>query len=145
MTKRTAWFLHLSALLVGGTGLVFGWMLYLAEPVDEFAIVNHPWQPDVQHLHVLTAPLLVFTCGLIWFAHVWRRIRSGYPHRRKTGIVLAVLLGPMIASGYLIQVSVDPTWRLAWVWTHGVSSSLWVIVYVAHQFSGRQLQRQGEN
>ena len=38
MTRGEAWFTHASSVLVGGTGLVFGWMLYFAEPTDEFAI-----------------------------------------------------------------------------------------------------------
>jgi hypothetical protein len=31
-------------------------MRCLAEPADEWAVVNHPWQPHLQHLHVLAAP-----------------------------------------------------------------------------------------
>lgn len=134
MSKRTAWFLHASNLAVGATGLVFAWMLYFAEPEDPFAIVNHPWQPDVQHLHVLTAPLLVFGCGVIWISHVWRRIRSGFPVRRKTGILLAALLWPMIASGYLIQVAVDETLREVSVWVHVSTSIAWIALYLVHQF-----------
>ena len=63
MTRTEAWFSHVAAALVGGTGLVYGWMRYFAESDDPFAIANHPWQPHFQHLHVLTAPLLVFACG----------------------------------------------------------------------------------
>ena len=60
MSRGQSVFLHLANLAVSGTGLVYAWMRYLAEPVDEWAIVNHPWQPHTQHLHILTAPLLVF-------------------------------------------------------------------------------------
>ena len=59
MTRLEAWFLHVATILVGGGGLVYAWMRYFVRPDDPFAVVNHPWQPDVQHLHVLAAPLLV--------------------------------------------------------------------------------------
>ncbi|HYH44472.1 MAG TPA: hypothetical protein VEG34_02210, partial [Thermoanaerobaculia bacterium] len=60
MTRFEAWTVHVSTLLVGGTGLVYAWMLYLLPADDPFSTLHHRWQPDVQHLHVLTAPLLVF-------------------------------------------------------------------------------------
>ena len=137
MTRGEAWCQHLANVLVGGTGVVYAWMRYLAEPADEFSIVNHPWQPDVQHLHVLTAPLLVFASGLIWRDHVWRRIRSGFQPRRKLGLLLFAMLVPMIASGYLLQVAVDEAWRERWAWTHLVTSLVWVVAYVAHQLAPR--------
>ena len=140
MTRGEAWFTHLSSALVGGTGLVFGWMLYFAEPTDEFAIVNHPWQPELQALHILFAPLLVFACGLFWRDHVWKRVKGGFPARRRSGLLLFSLLGVMVLSGYLVQTSVEVQWRLAWVWIHGVSSSLWLLGYVIHQFAPRQKQ-----
>ena len=30
-------------------------MAYFATPTDEFAVVNHPWQPAVRDLHILAA------------------------------------------------------------------------------------------
>jgi len=141
MTRGEAWCQHLANALVGGTGLVYAWMRYLAEPADEFAVVNHPWQPDVQHLHVLFAPLLVFATGLIWSAHVWARVRSGFKPRRKLGLGLVALLLPMIASGYLLQVSVEEGTRAFYGWTHLVTSLAWLLVYIAHQLAPRQLAR----
>ncbi len=132
MTRAQAWAIHLSNALVGGTGLVYGWMRYFAEPADEFAIVNHPWQPDLQHAHILLAPLLVWSVGLIWSAHVWKRWRSGYAVHRKSGIVLALMLFPMIFSGYLLQVSEEESWRQAWVAVHLVTSALWLVFAVIH-------------
>lgn len=120
------------------TGLVYGWMRYLLEPEDPFAVVNHPWQPDLQHLHVLAAPLLVFACGLIWVSHVWQRLRSNEHRKRPTGVAVAVLLIPMVASGYLLQITIDERWREVWTWTHGVSGSLWLAAYAAHQFFRRR-------
>jgi hypothetical protein len=140
MTRGEAWLQHTANLLVGGTGLVYAWMRYLAEPADEFAIVNHPWQPDVQHLHVVTAPLLVFASGMIWRDHVWRRIRSGFQPRRKLGLALFALLVPMTASGYLLQVATSEGWRSAWAWTHLVTSLAWTAAYVAHQVTPKTVR-----
>jgi hypothetical protein len=137
MSRGEARFVHAANLLVGLSGLVYAWMLYLMEPVDAFAIVNHPLQPEVQHLHVLTAPLFVFALGLVWVGHVWRRIVSGHPTRRSTGLVLAAAAWPMVASAYAIQVSVDEGWRTAWIWIHVGTSLLWVPVYLVHQLGPR--------
>jgi hypothetical protein len=129
-----AWSMHASTLLVGGTGLVYAWMIYLAEPDDPFSIVNHPWQPSFQHLHVFFAPLLVFFTGLIWRRHVWNSWRLGIRPRRRSGLSLALSLVPMVASGYLVQVTTDETWRNVWSWVHLATSLLWIAGYLLHQF-----------
>ena len=138
MTRGEAWTLHAASALVGATGLVYGWMRYLAEPADEFAVVNHPWQPELQHLHVLGAPLLVFGAGLIWRRHVWARVRGGFRPRRPTGLALFALLLPMVASGYLVQTAAAAGWRTAWAWVHGVTSVLWLAAYALHLLSPRE-------
>jgi hypothetical protein len=137
MTRAEAWFVHSGVLIVGGTGLVYGWMRYFATPTEEFAIVNHPWQPEVHAAHILVALLLVFACGLVWRDHVWRRVRRGYPARRGTGLVLFATFFPMAVSGYLIQTAVEQDWRLAWTWVHGVGSVVWLAAYLVHQLSPR--------
>jgi len=138
------WFQHVANITVGGTGLIYGWMLYFAEAAEEdpfsIATVNHPWQPQVHNLHVLFAPLLVFAIGILWPSHIWQRIRSGFAVRRRVGLMLATLAVPMIASGYLLQTSVDETWRDVWVWTHVATSVLWIVAYLWHQFSPRGRQ-----
>ncbi|MAE76182.1 MAG: hypothetical protein CMJ85_04855, partial [Planctomycetes bacterium] len=133
MSRLTAWFVHATALCVGITGLVYGWMRYFVESDDEFSLANHPAEPAMHEAHVLFAPVLVFACGMIWLEHVLSRLRSGVKERRRTGIALAGLLLPMIASGYLIQVSVSEEWRAAWIWVHVVTSLLWLVTYLVHQ------------
>lgn len=145
MTRGQKWFQHLANLTVGGTGLVYAWMLYCITPAEDdpftISVVNHPWQPEVKNLHVLFAPLLVLMIGVIWPDHVWQRIKSGFPARRRIGLLLAALALPMIASGYLLQTSVDETWRRIWIWTHVAASLLWIIAFIAHQFSSRRARR----
>lgn len=132
MTRGQLIVLHVANLAVAGTGLVYAWMRYLVEPADEWAVVNHPWQPFLQHLHVLAAPLLVFAVGLIWSGHVAAKLRNGR-RNRVPGVGLTALFLPMAASGYLLQVAVDPGWRARWIWIHVAASLLWIGAFIAHQ------------
>ncbi len=138
MTRAETWFSHAATAVVGVTGVVYGWMRYFAEPADEFAVVNHPWQDDWQALHILFAPLVVFACGLIWRNHVWTRIRSGFAVRRRGGIGLASLFLPMAASGYVLQVSSNAALTRVAVIVHVATSCAWMVVYVGHQLSARR-------
>jgi hypothetical protein len=141
MTRAEAWFAHATTALVGGTGLIYGWMRYLATPEDEFAVVNHPWQPALQSLHILFAPLTVFACALVWRNHVWARVRSGYPSRRRTGLILFGAFFPMVFSGYLLQTATAEVWNAVWIWTHGLASCLWLGTYLVHQLTSRGERR----
>ncbi len=142
MSRGQLVLLHVANFAVCGSGLVYAWMRYLTEPADEWAVVNHPWQPHVQHLHVLAAPLLVFAVGLIWSSHIIEKARNGRTNRI-AGVGLIALFAPMAASGYLLQVAVDPGWRGTWMWVHLISSLLWVVVFLAHQ--AQALRRGGEH
>ena len=137
MTRGEAWSLHLSNGLVAGTGVVYAWMRYFAEPSDPYAIANHPWQPHLQHAHILLAPLLLFACGVVFKRHVWARVRSGFQPRRPTGLVLALMLVPMVMSGYALQTTGDELWNRIWVWVHVATSVLWIIGYGVHLLSPR--------
>jgi hypothetical protein len=132
MTRAETVLVHMANGLVGLTGLVYGVMRYLMEPSEEWAVVNHPWQPQVQHLHVLAAPLLVFAVGLIWSRHIATRMRNGR-EGRSTGLGLLVAFVPMAASGYLLQVAVEPGWRVAWIGLHVASSLVWIATFSLHQ------------
>ncbi|HEX9941557.1 MAG TPA: hypothetical protein VGG03_06060 [Thermoanaerobaculia bacterium] len=133
MSRFEAWILHLASLLVGGTGLVYAWMICLVEPADPYAVVNHPLQPTVQHLHVLVAPLLVFAAGLVWHRHAWSHLQRGVDRRRRSGVSLIFTLVPMVVSGYLIQTAVEGDWRHIWGIVHLIASGLWLAGYLAHQ------------
>lgn len=132
MNRLDAWLIHVSTLLVGGTGLVYAWMLYLVEPSDPYAVVNHPLQPLLQHLHLWSAPLLVFGAGLIWRSHIWAHFRRGVRSRRASGLGLLLTLAPMVASGYLIQTAVSEGWHTAWVAIHLSTSGIWMLAHVGH-------------
>jgi len=137
MTRAAAWSVHLAALGVGGTGLVYGWMRYFCRPADELALVNHPLQPHFQHAHVVLAPLLVFAVGLVWGEHVWKRVRTGFPVRRPSGLVLFALFLPMVLSGVWVQVAQGELARTLAAWTHALSGTIWCALYVVHLVSAR--------
>lgn len=139
MNPVERWSQHLSNLLVGGTGAVYAVMRYGLKPQDPWAVVNHPLQPRVQHLHVLVAPLLVFAVGLIWQRHIAPRLRLSGQTGYLSGILLAVSLVPMVVSGYLIQTAVGERWRGVWVTVHLVTSAFWLAGYLAHQWRTRRL------
>jgi len=137
MTRAQAWSVHLAALGVGATGLVYAWMRYLCEPEDELALVNHPLQPSVQHLHLWLAPLLVFAVGLVWSEHVWARVRSGFPVRRATGLALFALFWPMVLSGIAVQVADGERTRAIAIWSHALSGVAWCLAYAFHMLARR--------
>ena len=129
MNRWESRFLILSNLLVGGTGVVYAIMRYFMQPADEWAVVNHPWQPHVQHLHVLAAPLLVFACGLIWHRHVVSSLRGETGRGARTGPGLLLAFGPMVLSGYMIQTTTGESWRQLWVVVHVASSAAWMLAF----------------
>ncbi len=131
MSRGEALLLRVATLLVAGSGMVYLVMRELLEPADEFAVVSHPWQPHVQHLHVLAAPLLVFAVALVWRRHVANGLRNG-SRRRRTGVALATTFAPMVVSGSLVQVTVSEGWRAVWSWTHIVAALAFTGVAVAH-------------
>jgi hypothetical protein len=131
MPRLERYLLILANLSVGVTGVVYGVMRYLLKPTDEWAIVNHPWQPHLQHLHVLAAPLLVFAVAMVWKQHALAAMGNGR-RRLISGVALLASFIPMVASGYLIQVAVEPGWRAVWVGVHLVTSGLWLLGYLVH-------------
>ena len=142
MSRAEALIHHAAAALVGITGLAYFWTLWLAElPADEFGIGVHPLQGDFQHLHILTAPILIFASGLIWKRHAWARIKEQHKKHRRTGILLATTLLPMVLSGYLLQISVEEIWREIWRWVHSGTSGLWLLAYGIHQFERTRNQK----
>lgn len=137
MSRLELGFHHLANVLVGGTGLVYAWFRYAAEPPDPFALV-HPALPAWQHAHVVAAPLLVFAIGLVWTGHAWLGLRLETPRRRASGVALLATAAPMVFSGVLLQVGVDPAWRRVWVAVHLAASALWLGGYLAHQLRSRR-------
>jgi hypothetical protein len=132
---------HVATLLVGISGIAYAAFKWLLPPPqdDPFAVVNHPLQPHALTLHVLAAPLGVLAVGMLLRGHVLPRLQSpAFRRSRRTGILLAATCVPMIASGYLLQVTTSEGLRRAWLVTHLVTGFAWMLGWLAHFVSARR-------
>lgn len=137
MRRADAYFVHVAMALVAVSGAVFAWMKYGMTTDDPFAVANHPLQPWFLDAHVVAAPASMFALGLIFRSHIWRKFRGTSRDRRKSGLALMSLVVPMVLSGYLLQVSAGETTREVMAVIHWISSAVFVIGYLVHQFSRR--------
>jgi len=133
MSPLERWSLHLAALLTAGTGLMDGLLRWFGVRMGEFGPEPHPWLPAAQHLHVLTAPLLLFALGMTVRGHLQAKLKRGSEGRR-TGLGAAFLIAPMVLTGYAVQVVTDPAWRTAFSWAHGIGAGLFLLAYLGHLF-----------
>ncbi len=131
MSPLERWSLHLAALVTAGTGLLDGLLRWFGERAGEFGPEPHPWLGTAQHLHVLVTPLLVFTLGMMVRGHLWSKLGRSVEGRR-TGLGAAVLIAPMVVSGYGIQVVTSPTWHSGLAWIHGISAGTFLLAYFGH-------------
>ena len=126
-------FLNICTFLTAATGLVYAWMKYLIRPSDPYSVVNHPWQPGLLSAHVLAAPLLLFGFGLIAREHILGRYRDPRARGgRRTGILAALALVPMVSSGYLLQVVTSAQNRTIAGILHLAAGILFLAVYGFH-------------
>ena len=113
--KITVWG---STAVMTATGVALAGMEYLLEPADPFAVVNHPWQPAILKVHILSAPVLVFGIGMIFMRHIWPHFRTGLKKGRRSGIWSMLLTVPMIVTGYALQVLSSASWLDALGYVH---------------------------
>lgn len=129
--KASVW---VTSLLVGITGIVYGWMKYLTVSNDPFSVINHPLQPLFLKLHILVAPLFLLAIGMIAVRHIWRHFRSRTRRSRRSGITAALSLVPMVGTGYLIQVVTGESLLLAMVIAHVALGLLYLFAIGLHQW-----------
>lgn len=132
MSRLQLFWLHLSLALTTATGVVFAVMKYFMSPVDEFSVVNHPWQPHMLAIHVVVAPLALFILGWTFSNHILPKYRFGDGTKRKSGLTTAILIAPMVLSGYFLQVATHETLREAMAIAHWIASGIFVIGYALH-------------
>lgn len=133
ITRLEKILLNVASLLTAATGLVYAWMKYLMKPADPFSVVNHPWQPTLLSAHVLVAPLLLFGAGLITREHILGRYRDPRARKgRRTGVVAALALAPMVGSGYLLQAITSDAGRRVTGLIHLASGLLFLVAYGLH-------------
>ena len=142
MTRFEKWSVWVTSALTALSGIGYFWCKYLLKGDDPFAVVNSPLEPWFLKIHVLVSPLLVFAVGAITLKHVWRHFRTGIRGGRRSGILTALVAGPMIATGYLIQVITGEGWLQAIAITHIAASFVYVFGLILHQtFLGRRTSR----
>jgi hypothetical protein len=131
---------HLAHLLAFATGAGWAWFKYFGSGStagDPYSNATSPWEPRFHDWHVIVVPLLVYACGVLWHGHVLPQLRGRHSARlgagkKWSGLGMLAVLGPMILTGYLIQVSVEESWRKAWVAGHLVTSVGWSLAYGWH-------------
>jgi hypothetical protein len=137
MTRFERWAVWSTSVATFATGLIYLWMKYLLVNDDPLAIVNHPWQGAMLKAHILVAPLLVFSIGLVALRHVWRHLTGGMRYGRRSGLLTVFVLGPMIVTGYLIQAVTHQGWLRAMAFAHIGLGLLYGLGLLAHQFAVR--------
>lgn len=130
--RWTVWSTSVTTLI---TGTVYLWMKYFLVSQDPLAVVNHPWQPYVLKLHILLAPLLVFSVGVIALRHVWRHLKESTQAGRRSGLITVGVLGPMVMTGYLIQAITHQGWLEAMAISHIATGLVFGMGLLAHQFA----------
>ena len=135
MTRFERWAVWSTSVATFATGVIYLWMKYLLVSDDPLAVMNHPWQAGVLKAHILVAPLLIFSVGLVTLRHVWRHVRARMSEGRRSGFLTMVVLGPMILSGYPIQTVTDEGWLQAMAISHIGLGLLYGVGLLAHQFA----------
>lgn len=110
MAPVERWSVWITSALTFVTGVAYMWTKYFVSSGNAWAVVNHPLEPWFLRAHVVTAPLLVFALGAIAFRHVWRHFRCRTPWGRRSGLLAAVSVVPMVLTGYLLQLMTDEGW-----------------------------------
>ena len=126
------WTLMVSTVAAAASGIALHIMKEWMSPTNPFAVVNHPWQPYVLKMHLLSVPFLLFALGLV-FAHALDRLTAGRRRGRRSGILIIGLILPLSLSGVLIQVLTEPTWVSVMAWTHLACGLLYAGFFAVHK------------
>ena len=114
------------------SGVIYGILKFFFKVQGPYGEMANPWQSDLQHIHIIVSPFVLFAIGLMWKNHIWLRITTGFKKLRKTGLMLTFLLFVMVLSGYFYQSSTNENSLKIWQWTHIISSSLWTLLFAFH-------------
>jgi hypothetical protein len=132
MKRWERWSFNLCALAVAVSGFAYLWMKYFVQAQDPFAVVNHPWQSAMLHLHVLASPPFILVFGVILNSHIMKKLKANRIPNRKSGLGSLATFAAMVVSGYLLQVATADAWLQALVIVHIASSAAFSAVYATH-------------
>lgn len=133
MTRFQRWFLYVSTAAAAVSGVGHFYMKRFMTPPDPWAVINHPLEPWLLKAHILTAPLMLFAVGLITTQHIWRSLKSSLPTGRRTGLLASLVFGPLVVSGYLIQVVTSQLLLDVLGWTHLVLGLVCAVAIFEHR------------
>lgn len=132
MKRWEAWTNHIGWSLTALSGLAYGVLKYFVTSPDPDSRLSHPWQPSVLALHLLAAPVAVFSLGLLFRRHALARIAAGEREGRRSGVSMTRLAVPLALSGYLLQTLTGDAARRWTGWLHALAGLLFVVAYAAH-------------
>ncbi len=133
-----------STLATALTGFLYFWFRNFLEPMNEWAVINHPLEPWVLKAHILVAPVMVFSVGTIAADHVFQYARSAISEGRTSGMTITAVLVPLVASGYLLQVVTHPGVVRGLSWTHTVLGTVGFLFFAWHRTVRRKGRRARE-
>ncbi len=133
MSSWEKWLLWSSMALATVTGVALWAVKELLPPPGPWAVINHPIQPWLLKIHIISVPLLVFALGAFTVRHVWPHFMSGTPRGRRTGATTALVVIPMVLTGYAIQVVTHAPTLTILAWTHLGFGVLFSAGLVLHQ------------
>ncbi len=132
MKRWEAWVNHAAWSLVALSGLVYGVLKYFLTSSDPDSRLGHPWQPFVLAVHLVAAPIAIFALGLVFRRHALKRLTTGEPERRRTGIVMTLLAIPLALSGSVVQVLTGDAARRWTGWAHAALGLVYAVGYALH-------------
>jgi len=135
------WSVWITSLLTLATGVGYFVTKYLFTTSDPFAVVNHPWQPFFLKAHILVSPLLLLALGAVAVDHVWKHFATGVRLSRRTALVTAISVLPMVLTGYLVQVLTGEGWVRAMAISHIAFGTIYGIGLVLHSWIVRRALR----
>ena len=143
MTTFQRRFLYLSTITATISGVLYIGIRTFLEPADPWAIVNHPLEPWALKAHILTAPLMLFSVGLITAQHIIRSLKSSLPTGRQSGVIMTVIFGPLALTGYLLQTVISPLVTAVLSWAHLILGIICALALAIHWrvLQGRRLRR----
>jgi hypothetical protein len=138
-------FLYISTIATTISGVLYIGIKTFVEPAEPWALVNHPLEPWALKAHILTAPLMLFSVGLITARHIIRSLKSHLPTGYQSGMIITVLFGPLALTGYVLQTVISPLVTSILSWVHLVLGLICAIALAIHWqvLQGRLIRRPG--
>lgn len=138
MTRTAVLLFHLLAWTSMLTGVVYGVMRYRPLPEDSMELPFDPFQPHVQHAHILLSAGLTLVLGYVAGCHGVPCAAGPVRARRRSGWILLAAAAPMVLSGFALQISTGEFARVAWSAAHISTSLIWSAGLGVHLLSPRR-------